>query len=91
MTKSEKELLALFKSVGQLTLEGNREYWTEMYYSDGKFCIKGGNTFPYTTDYRKNLTKQETLEKIREYLWREAGNWELSDEELVELWKKKDV
>ncbi len=85
MTDTEKEILNVFKSIRRLTIEGNREYWSELYFSGGKFYKQGGSTLPHTTDYKNKITKDEALRTIKEYLWSEAGNWKLKDEQLLEM------
>ena len=87
MTPAEKELLEILKSKRTVTTEGNREYWSELKYSGGSIYTRGGSTFPHTTDYNREVRKKEALEIIRNYLWSEANNWKLTDEELVEFWK----
>ena len=85
MTDTEKAILKTFKTIRRLTVEGNREYWSELYVSGGKFYLRGGNTFPHSTDYNNEISKEEAVRTIKEYLLRQAGKTKMSDEEFLEM------
>lgn len=92
MTEAGKEIVKRFKEMKKFTLAGNREYWTEIYYKDGKIEIAGGDTMANSEEYRLDITETEALEKIKTYFYYHSLKFNkkielVTDEQVLEYWK----
>lgn len=72
MTEAGKEIVDIFKKNGKHTIAGNREYWEELYYIDGKIIYAGGETLGNTEDFREEITEEEALKKLKNYIKNKA-------------------
>ena len=92
MTEAGRGILSIFKRNRKHTIAGNREYWEELYYQEGKIIHAGGQTFGNTEDFREVISEDEAIEKIKAYFSSKAWVFEkmelVTDEEVLEYWKK---
>lgn len=93
MTQAGKEIIENFKKKGKFTLAGNREYWEEIYFEEGKIICAGGETHGNNEQYRDEISEEQALHKIKHYFYYHSRVFEKeasvkTDEEVLEYWKR---
>ena len=92
MTEAGKEIIMMFKKKGKFTTAGNREYWEELYFEQGKIICAGGGTNGGYEEYRDEISEEQALNKLKTYFKYKALVFDRdkrveSDEEVLNYWK----
>ena len=86
LTEAQKQILDFFKKLKRFNLEGNREYYSTLIYSNGEYSIIYGETFGDGEPTIQYITEHKALMTIKEHF---RDKWDIKDEvELLELWKE---